>query len=109
MVKMTTNYFIESVISNLDRNTYRIEWDQFRSCNAYIGSTQYIADEHGTTHMIVPIRSYRTIVGFADLTLDDFYEYGKYSSTTSQQVTKIYNRDFKYMTRNFVNVNTSGR
>ena len=49
------------------------------------------------------IKSYQTIVGIVDLQDEEFFEIGKYSPTTSKQVTQIYNSMFRNCNRNFVN------
>ena len=48
------------------------------------------------------IKSYSTIVGIVDVQEGEFFEIGKYSPTTSKQVTQIYNSMFRNCNRNFV-------
>jgi len=102
-----TNFFIEEVIHHLDTNKHQIGWEQFEHCNAYLGDTQCIPDETGEVHKIMPIKSYNTIVGYIDFYDDICYEYGKYSRTTSCQVTRIAS-DYG-MGKVYVDVSTAGR
>ena len=69
---------------------------QFRSCNAYIAN-EYITvrdDETGEDHEIRLIKSYNTTVAFYDYDTNSFCEIGKFSRTTSKQLTQIYNQEY---------------
>ena len=104
--------FAKDVIEKLDRKP-SIGWSLFRSCNAYIGeeiTLQVDEDIFEDSYIeVVPIKSYSTIVGFADVTNGIVYEYGKYSPTTSKQFTQIYTQRFSNYDRVLVQVDTSDR
>ena len=59
------------------------EWTRFNHCQAWISP---LLD--GRYKLV---KSYETIVAIIDLDMDTLYELGKWSSTTSKQVTQIYN------------------
>ncbi len=69
-------------------------WERFRSCQAWVSN---LID--GRYRLI---KSYRTIVGLIDNVSREYYEIGKYSSTTSKQVTQIYNAFYRDFDRMFV-------
>lgn len=78
--KVSTGYFMLGV-----------SWKRFRHCNAYISSC--IANRYFL------VKSYSTIVAVIDGQNGDLYELGKWSPTTSKQVTQIYNMtDFESYT-----------
>ena len=107
---MKTNGFIEQAIKIMDEAKAKLEWTQFNHCNAYIGGFVYVPNEDGTVHKCTPIKSYNTIVGFVDNNDGIIYEYGKYSRTTSKQVTQICNQWFGYSyKRVLVDVDTYDR
>ena len=58
-------------------------WKQFRHCQAWVSPLL-----NGRYKLI---KSYETIVAIIDFDMDTLYELGKWSSTTSKQVTQIYN------------------
>ena len=60
-----------------------VKWKQFRKCNAYISSCIH--------NRYFLVKSYRTIVAVIDDQNGELYELGKWSRTTSKQVTQIYN------------------
>lgn len=66
-----------------------IKWQRIKTRNFYISNTFRYND-----HYIILLKSYETIVGFVDCTENIFYEFGKYSRTTSKQMTQIYNMLF---------------
>ena len=66
-----------------------IKWKRIRNRNFYISNTFRYNE-----HYIILFKSYNTIVGFVDETENMFYEIGKYSRTTSRQMTQIYNMCF---------------
>ena len=74
----------------------RMKWQRFRSCQAWIGTITY----EGITYGLV--KSYATIVGLIDYEERKFYELGKYSRTTSKQVTQIYNSMYTFCDRELV-------
>lgn len=63
-----------------------IRWQRFNYCQAW--TSQCLRNR------FYLIKSYRTIVGIVDDQEGDFFELGKYSQTTSKQVTQIHNRLF---------------
>ena len=77
----------------LSEMPYDITFHRFRSCNAYV-SVPFIVD--GKVYRAV--KSYSTIVAIVDIYNDTFTEFGKYSVTTSKQVTQIYNDMFNRIT-----------
>lgn len=72
-------------------------WNRFHSCNAYTtyDYVSFTINDKGETRNLQPIRSYYTIVGFADISCGVVYEIGKYSVTTSKQFTQICNQIYK--------------
>ena len=74
-----------------------IEFYRFRSCNAYIAEDLIDIEDStdGTVHSIRLIKSYDTIVAFYDYDNNVFCEIGKFSPTTSKQLTQIYNQEFR--------------
>ena len=71
------------------RNT--IQWTQFRSCQAYIGELTVVTIGNDD-YFVHPFRSYETVVAYVDFDTNVLYEVGKYSQTTSKQVTQYYNQ-----------------
>ena len=71
-----------------------IKWERFRNCNAYISQC--------LKNRFFLIKSYNTVVGIVDDQEADFFEIGKYSQTTSKQVTQIYNSRFNDCDRHYV-------
>lgn len=72
------------------------KWERFNYCQAYT-TNQYLSIRPiGENESIncQPIRSYDTIVGFADISNNIVYEVGKYSQTTSKQFTQICNQKY---------------
>ena len=69
-----------------------VKFDRFRSCNTYIASDYLTVkdDTDNTYHSVRVIKSYETIVAFYDCTEHCFCEIGKFSPTTSKQLTQIY-------------------
>ena len=61
-----------------EKASYSGEWSQLRHCHAWYG---YI------TRNYIVLKSYATIVAVLDLREDVVYELGKWSPTTSRQVT----------------------
>lgn len=69
-------------------------WFRFNSCQAY--TSGILEDRY------ILIKSYSTIVGLVDIANQMFYEIGKYSRTTSKQITQIHNQKFSSFSREFV-------
>ena len=61
------------------------EFYQFRKCQAWISEC--------INHRYFLVKSYNTIVAVIDDQLGKLYELGKWSTTTSKQVTQIFNMD----------------
>ena len=105
--------YADKIIEVLDNKKDKIAFIQFRSCKAYIGEEVTIQVDSDTFEdysvRVVPIMSYDTIVGFADITNQTVYEYGKYTPTTSKQFTQIYNKRFSNYDRVLVDVPTYNR
>ena len=74
-----------------------LEYYRFRSCNAYIASELITVrdDETEKDHEIRLIKSYNTIVAFYDYDTNTFCEIGKFSRTTSKQLTQIHSQEFR--------------
>lgn len=70
-------------------------YTRFNYCNAYIGDDLLDIYCDGVRHTIRLIKSYNTIVGFADISTATFCEIGKFSRTTSKQCTQIYNTYYR--------------
>lgn len=60
-----------------------VTWKQFRHCKAYISSC--------INNRYFLVKSYSTIVAVIDDQQGELYELGKWSRTTSKQVTQIFN------------------
>ena len=76
--------------NKVQQMTHNIEWTQFRSMQADIGSPVFV-NVDGNDYLVQPFQSYTTIVGLVDEATHTFYEVGKYSRTTSKQVTVFCN------------------
>ena len=63
------------------------EWSRFDSKQAWW--SDIIATDEADYRLL---KSYNTIVVLVDVTNRKFYELGKYSATTSKQVTQFYNK-----------------
>lgn len=85
---------VNTIIDEIEYNDMENIYRRFRTCNFYIGETRryYIPEELDI--FIIPLKSYKTIVGFVDCTNKVFYEVGKHSITTSKQMTQVYNAYF---------------
>ena len=68
---------------------YGTKFRQVRSMNAYI--TDLVEINNGLYRFI---KSYNTVVAIFDYDNETYTEFGKYSVTTSKQVTTIYNIEF---------------
>ena len=81
------------IINQLQARRYNLEWTQFHSMQADVGEPIEVTIGN-TDYAVIPFQSYTTVVGF--VVLDDihtFYEVGKYSRTTSKQVTRFCNEN----------------
>lgn len=89
---MLSNEIANAILTELQNHINLIDWSRFRYTNAYLGDFYWV-NVDGKDYQILPYRSYNTVVAFTYL--DGFYEVGKYSVTTSKQVTQIYNEFYK--------------
>ena len=78
-----------------------IHWVRFNSCQAWV-SEPVFNSAYGVMFRLV--KSYNTIVGFINMTTSEYIELGKWSRTTSKQVTQIYNSLFRSYERKFVDL-----
>ena len=87
---------MEDIIVKLARQLeYEVDgWVQFNKCNAYV--SDILRDQYRL------VKSYHTIVGLVDCENKKFFEIGKYSRTTSKQITQIYNRMFSTFDREYI-------
>ena len=76
------------------------DWTRFNYCQAWI-SDEIFNSAYGITFRLV--KSYNTIVALIDITNKKYYEIGKYSRTTSKQVTQIHNQLYREYERVFIN------
>lgn len=72
-----------------------MKFERFNYTNAYIASNAIYVDGY-TVRLF---KSYQTIVGLAIFEKELFIEIDKFSTTTSKQMTQIYNRYFKGYSR----------
>lgn len=85
-----TLFAIYMLIHEYHSNT--IKWTQEKSQNFYYAETP-----DGEL-----LKSYSTICGYIDKTEQKFYEYGKYSQTTSKQITMYYKRYYSNYERVYI-------
>ena len=88
MKQDTINFNAESILRKCKACTtgcvmQNVTWKRFRNCNAYISSC--------IVNRYFLVKSYNTIVAVIDDQLGELYELGKWSRTTSRQVTQIFN------------------
>ena len=86
---------IISIYNNIPKTLaeFPVTFSRFRSCNAYIADKTLTVfdDESKTWNTVTLIKSYETIVAFYNHNTHCFCEIGKFSRTTSKQLTQIYN------------------
>ena len=88
MKQETINFNAESILRKCEASTTHcamqdITWKRFRHCNAYISNC--------ILNRYFLVKSYDTIVAVIDDQEGELYELGKWSRTTSKQVTQIFN------------------
>ena len=85
------------IYNNIQKTGEKVDYYRFRNCNAYISETyvDIIDGETGECNTVRLIKSYDTIVAFYDYDSNCFCEIGKFSRTTSKQLTQIYNQEFR--------------
>ena len=71
--------------------TNNIEWTRFDSKKAWFSNLLRTADGHEYRLL----KSYETIVVLVDINNGKYYELGKWSSTTSKQVTQFFNEYYR--------------
>lgn len=83
------NFHLEVLekLETLDSVTF---WVRFRTCNAWVARIEHRFMVQDTVCYVIPIKSYETIVGYADILEKKFYEIGHYSVTTSKQMGQIH-------------------
>lgn len=85
---MLSNEVANAIRNELQNNMHNISWNKYHYTNVYLGDVTNVTIDD-ITYNVIPYRSYNTVVAF--LHFWNFYEVGKYSRTTSKQVTQIYN------------------
>lgn len=88
MKQETINFNAENIlrkckVSTTQRVMQSVTWQRFRQCNAYISNC--------ILNRYFLVKSYNTIVAVIDDQEGELYELGKWSRTTSKQVTQIFN------------------
>ena len=88
MRQETINFNAEIILRKCKASTIHcamkdITWKRFRHCNAYISNC--------ILNRYFLVKSYDTIVAVIDDQEGELYELGKWSRTTSKQVTQIFN------------------
>lgn len=88
MKQETINFNAEAILRKCKASTTQcaildITWKRFRHCNAYISNC--------ILNRYFLVKSYNTIVAVIDDQEGELYELGKWSTTTSKQVTQIFN------------------
>ena len=88
MKQETINFNAESILRKCEASTthcamHDITWKRFRHCNAYTSNC--------ILNRYFLVKSYDTIVAVIDDQEGELYELGKWSRTTSKQVTQIFN------------------
>ena len=76
-----------------------VNWSRFNHCQAWVSEP---LKHNNVTFRLV--KSYNTIVGFINLNTCEYIELGKWSRTTSKQVTQIYNAMFRSFERKFIDI-----
>ena len=83
----TINMNAELILRKCDASTRHypicLKWKRFRSCQCWISEC--------INNRYFLVKSYNTIVAVIDDQNGELYELGKWSTTTSKQVTQIYN------------------
>lgn len=101
---MKTTERIEAIMEYLKNHKDKIPFVQFKSTKSWYGD--FVDINTDTVQARVrPVLSYKTIVGYFDCDEGVFYEYGKYTPTTSKQITQIYNKLWSRFDRVLVDVN----
>ena len=100
---MKTTDRIDAIMKYLQKNVDKFQFQRYKSTKSFYGFWVDI-DTTEVQAKVVPILSYKTIVAYVDLDEEVFYEYGKYSASTSRQVTGMYNQFWSTFRREFVEV-----
>ena len=85
MKQKTINFIATTILKRCYGNCSieNLEWKQFRHTNAYISNC--------ILNRYFLVKSYNTIVAVIDDQIGELFELGKWSPTTSKQVTQIFN------------------
>lgn len=78
-----------------------VPFERFRRCRAWVSAPIFNSAFNVNFRLV---KSYNTIVGFINLDTEEYIELGKWSRTTSKQVTQIYNFAYYFYTRKFVDL-----
>ena len=81
--EVTEQLYIDKYRYQANEQSRNICWSQFHKCNCY---TSVVKFEYNTWMLIM---SYRTIVAVYDYDTEELIIFGKYSTTTSKQLTMI--------------------
>lgn len=74
----------------------KVDYERFNQCNAYI--SDLILSNLNSFRLI---KSYNTIVAVINIETGEYIEFGKYSRTTSKQVSQIYNTYYRNFKRHY--------
>ena len=85
---------IKGIVEEVLINHLDLEWTRFDSKQAWY--TDRLSTPTGQYRLF---KSYNTIVALVDIYHGKFYELGKWSTTTSKQVTQFYNSSYGHFTR----------
>ena len=86
---------------NVYGNNSGLNWARFNSCQAWVSELVY---NSAFNVMFRLVKSYNTIVGFINVDTAEYIELGKWSRTTSKQVTQIHNQLFRNFERKFIDM-----
>ena len=95
---------IEAIMEYLKAHKDEFTFQRYKSIKGFYGMWVNI-DTPEVKARVVPIKSYKTIVGYVDCDEEIFYEYGKYTASTSRQVSGMYNQYWRTFKRELVDVN----
>lgn len=77
------NFVADALKTALANEIVKATWTRFHHCNAWVSSPIY--------NRYFAVKSYSTVVAIIDDQNGEMYELGKWSRTTSKQVTQIFN------------------
>ena len=91
-------HLANDIINQLQSVSHQTEWERVNYTNSYIGNMQVVIIGEDV-HPVTPIKSYDTVVAFVHWDSGYLVEVGKYSRTTSKQITQIHNNHFRFRER----------